>query len=50
MTIDATEARRDDRRTDQHDTGVGLPVVLWVPAALAFGLIALPVVGLAVRA
>jgi molybdate transport system permease protein len=30
--------------------GVGLPRVLWVPAALAFALIALPVVGLMLKA
>ena len=30
--------------------GVGLPRVLWVPAALAFALIALPVVGLVLQA
>lgn len=38
------------RRPDDHDTGVGLPRLLWVPAALAFALIALPVAGLALRA
>lgn len=38
------------RRSDDHDTGVGLPRLLWVPATLAFALIALPVVGLALRA
>jgi molybdate transport system permease protein len=37
--------RRDDRRS-----GVGFPRLLWVPAAAAFALIALPVLGLAVRA
>jgi molybdate transport system permease protein len=31
-------------------TGVALPGLLWVPAAFAFALIALPVVGLALRA
>jgi len=30
--------------------GVGLPRVLWVPAALAFAIIALPVVGLVLKA
>lgn len=34
---------------DPHLVGVGLPGVLWVPAALGFGLIALPVVGLVLR-
>lgn len=38
------------RRSDDHRSGVGLPRLLWVPAALAFALIALPVVGLAIRA
>ena len=37
--------RPDDRRS-----GVGFPRLLWLPAGLAFGLIALPVVGLAIRA
>lgn len=36
--------------TDDHETGVGLPKLLWVPAGLAFALIVLPVVGLAIRA
>lgn len=40
-------ARRPDRR---HDTGVGFPTILWVPAALAFALIALPPIGLALKA
>jgi molybdate transport system permease protein len=44
-TTSAEPARRDDRRT-----GVGLPRLLWVPAALGFALIALPVLGLALRA
>ncbi|HYH33313.1 MAG TPA: ABC transporter permease [Pseudonocardia sp.] len=38
------------RRSDDHENGVGLPRLLWVPAALAFLLIALPVVGLVLRA
>jgi molybdate transport system permease protein len=42
---DRRPARADDRRS-----GVGFPRLLWVPAAVAFALIALPVVGLAVRA
>src|SRR5690606_37105422 len=46
----APVTRQAAPRTDDHDTGVGLPRLLWVPAALAFALIALPVVGLAVRA
>jgi len=39
-----------DRRSDEHARGVGLPGLLWVPAAGAFALIALPVIGLVVRA
>lgn len=35
---------------DRHRVGVGLPVALWIPAALAFGLIALPVIGMIIRA
>ena len=38
------------RRSDDHESGVGLPRLLWVPAGLAFALIALPVVGLLIRA
>lgn len=37
-------------RSPGHASGVGLPRLLWVPAGLAFALIALPVVGLLVRA
>jgi molybdate transport system permease protein len=35
---------------DRHVVGVGLPRWLWLPAGLGFALIALPVVGLVVRA
>lgn len=35
---------------DRHVVGVGLPRLLWVPALLGLALIALPVVGLVVRA
>jgi molybdate transport system permease protein len=38
------------RRSDGHARGVGLPGLLWVPAAGAFALIALPVIGLILRA
>jgi molybdate transport system permease protein len=38
------------RRSDEHARGVGLPGLLWVPAAGAFALIALPVIGLVLRA
>ena len=34
---------------DRHTVHIGLPGALWVPAALAFGLILLPVLGLIVR-
>jgi molybdate transport system permease protein len=37
-------------RADGRGAPVGLPRVLWVPAALAFAVIALPVAGLALRA
>ena len=43
-------ARSGPRRRDGHRSGVGFPRLLWVPAVLAFALISLPVVGLAVRA
>lgn len=49
MTL-APEREGTRRQPDHHDTGVGLPAVLWVPAVLAFALIALPVVGLALKA
>jgi len=39
----------DSRSPDPHLVGVGLPGVLWLPAVLGFGLIALPVVGLVAR-
>lgn len=35
---------------DRHAVSTGMPRALWLPAALAFGLIALPVVGLLLRA
>ncbi len=38
------------RPSDGHARGVGLPGLLWVPAAGAFALIALPVIGLVLRA
>ena len=53
MTRAADEAETGQisgRRPDDRRSGVGFPKLLWVPAALAFGLIALPVVGLAIRA
>jgi len=39
-----------DRRPDRHDADVGLPPVMWVPAGIAFALIALPVLGLVLKA
>jgi molybdate transport system permease protein len=48
--ISGTREVTADRRPDDSRSGVGFPRLLWVPAALAFGLIALPVVGLAIRA
>lgn len=44
----ATEVR--NRRSRDRESGVGLPPMLWVPAGLAFALIALPVIGLGLRA
>ncbi len=38
------------RPSDHPETGVGLPGVLWVPAGIAFALIALPVLGLGLKA
>lgn len=35
---------------DRHAVGVALPASLWVPAVLGFGLIALPVLGMILRA
>jgi molybdate transport system permease protein len=46
----ASEGVDTRRRPDHHDTEVGLPPVLWVPAIIAFALIAMPVVGLLLRA
>lgn len=34
---------------DRHEATVGLPRVLWLPAGIAFALVALPVLGLALR-
>ncbi len=49
MTAGASDVVRP-RRSDDHETGVGLPWLLWVPAVLAFAVIALPVIGLGIRA
>ncbi len=45
----ATAPRRR-ARADRHGVAVGLPRWLWIPAGVGFALIALPVVGLIVRA
>ncbi len=52
MTSGTAEAAIEvrPRRSDDHATGVGLPGLLWIPAGLAFAVIALPVVGLVIRA
>jgi molybdate transport system permease protein len=39
-----------ERGPDRHIVPVGLPRILWVPAVVGFALIALPVVGLVIRA
>ena len=46
----ATGRRRRARRGAAADAGVALPRLLWIPAAFAFALVALPVVGLLLRA
>ncbi|HEY2206776.1 MAG TPA: ABC transporter permease [Pseudonocardia sp.] len=46
----AERAEVPEPGADRHTVGVGLPVALWVPAVLGFALIALPVVGMIVRA
>jgi molybdate transport system permease protein len=48
--VSTAHAGSRPRRSDDHGAGVGLPRLLWAPAAVAFALIALPVLGLAVRA
>jgi len=58
VTATATTGRRPrvgkqpsaERGPDRHVVPVGLPRLLWVPALVGFALIALPVVGLVVRA
>jgi molybdate transport system permease protein len=53
MTVQAPRARRGVARggaDSRHDAAVGFPRWLWVPAAFAFALIALPVVGLLLKA
>jgi molybdate transport system permease protein len=46
-TLGETPTRR---RPDAHEIGVGVPRLLWIPAGLAFALIALPEIGLAIKA
>lgn len=50
MSVSVPSAAPPARRADDRRSGVGLPPLLWVPAAVAFALIALPVIGLAIRA
>lgn len=51
MTSTATPQRKArSRGADRHGVAVGLPLWLWLPAGVGFALIALPVVGLIVRA
>lgn len=49
MTAGSTEVR-PRRSDDDHRTGVGVPWPLWIPAGVGFALIALPVIGLGIRA
>ncbi len=44
------QPRTTGRRPSDQRSGVGFPRLLWLPAAVAFALIALPVLGLAIRA
>ncbi|MFC5948800.1 ABC transporter permease [Pseudonocardia lutea] len=50
MTAPPDSRARAARRPDRHEEPVGLPWFVWIPAGLAFLLIALPVVGLLWRA
>lgn len=51
MTVSAPETPRAGRERDRrHDSGVGLPRLIWVPAVLGFAVIALPVFGLLLEA
>jgi molybdate transport system permease protein len=53
MTLQASRARREVDRGEvdrRHDAAVGFPRWLWVPATFAFALIALPVLGLLLKA
>ncbi|MEU7816453.1 ABC transporter permease [Pseudonocardia sp. NPDC049154] len=46
MTAPPATRARTARKPDRHEQSVGLPWFVWIPAGLAFLLIALPVVGL----
>lgn len=46
MTAPPATRARAPRKPDRHEQSVGLPWFVWIPAGLAFLLIALPVVGL----
>jgi molybdate transport system permease protein len=50
MTAPPATRARAPRKPDRHEQSVGLPWFVWVPAGLAFLLIALPVVGLVWKA
>ncbi|MDT7582045.1 MAG: molybdate transport system permease protein [Pseudonocardiales bacterium] len=49
-SVPAASDTRQTRRSDRRAPPVALPGLLWVPAACAFALVALPVVGLLLRA
>lgn len=49
MTAPLTPARRA-RADVRHESGVGLPWWMWIPAVVGFALIALPVAGLLLKA
>jgi molybdate transport system permease protein len=50
VTVDTATPPTGTRRVRGPDPGPGFPRLLWLPAVLAFALIALPVVGLVARA
>jgi molybdate transport system permease protein len=50
VTTGTTSRAAAARRPRDDRSGVGLPRFIWVPAGIAFALIALPVVGLLIRA
>lgn len=50
LGLPAPRTRRSGDRVERRARGVGLPALLWIPAGVAFALIALPVIGLVLRA